>query len=133
MFSQKDTMRNPQHNDLASRRSDAAEAKAAQLHAHQAAKDAAEPTRLERLEERLEMAAARDVRRVEREQVKLEELNRVQAEAIKEQAEIIAAASAKAEANVKALNDRVSRVVEDEVARKAERDRRYAERKAKQR
>jgi Family of unknown function (DUF6481) len=133
MFYQDYTMRNPQHNDLASRRGAAAEAKAAQLKAHQAAKEAAEPTRLDRLEERVEMAAARDARRAERDQAKLEERQRVEAEVMKEQSVKDTVTNVKAEASTKALNDRVSRVVEDEAARKAERDRRYAERKAKQR
>lgn len=144
-------MRKPNENDLASRRGAAAEAKAALLNAHRAAKEAAEPTRLERQEERLGVAVARDGRRAERDQAKLEarerlqaeakqeeaakleERERIQAEAMKVQTAIEAAAKAKTEASEKALNDRVARVVEDAAAHKAARDRRYAERKAKQR
>lgn len=126
-------MRKPEDNDLAGRRGAAAKAKAALLQAHRAAKEAAEPTRLERQDERLEIAAARDLRRAVRDQAKFEERETVQAGAVKEQAATDAAARAKVEATEKALNDQVSRVVEDEAARKAERDRRYAERKARKR
>ena len=124
-------MRKPEDNDFASRRGASVKAKAAQLQAHHAALSAAEPTRLERQEERREIAAAREARHAERDLAKLEERDRVQAEAVKEQAATDAAATAQAEASEKALNDRVSRVIEDEAARKAERDRRYASRKAK--
>jgi len=43
-----------------------------------------------------------------------------------------AAARAEAEGREKAANDRLSRVIEDENARKAARDLRYANRKARQ-
>ncbi len=124
-------MRKPGDNDFASRRGASLQAKAGQLEAHRAALTAAEPTRLERQEERREIAAARDVRHAERDQAKLEERDRVRAEAVKEQAATDAAAMAAAEASEKALNDRVSRVIEDEASRKAERDRRYASRKSR--
>lgn len=124
-------MRKPEDNDLASRRGAAVKAKAAQLEAHRAAKTAAEPTRLDRQEERLEIAAARDLRHAERDSAKLEERDRVRDEALKENAATNAVAKAQADAIEQALSDRVSRVIEDEAARKAERDRRYASRKAK--
>lgn len=124
-------MRNSEENDLASRRGAALEAKAALLKAHRAAREAAEPTRLQRQEERLGIAAARDVRRAARDQAKLDERERVRADAIKEQAIADAALKAKAEASEKALDDRISRVLADEATRKAERDRRYANRKGK--
>ena len=124
-------MRKPEDNDFASRRGASLKAKAAQLKAHHAALTAAEPTRLERQEERREIAAAREVRHAERDQVKLEERDRVLSDAVKEQVATDEAAKTQAEASEKALNDRVSRVIEDEAARKAERDRRYANRKAK--
>lgn len=126
-------MRKPEENDLASRRKAAAESKAASLQAHSAAKESGEPTRLAREQERLGVATARRLRQAERDQAKLEERERAQAMARDAQAAMEAAAKAESEANDKALNDRVSRVIADEAGRKAERDRRYAERKAKQR
>lgn len=124
-------MRKPGDNDFASRRGAALKAKAAQLEAHRAAVTAAEPTRLERQEERREIAVARDARHAKRDQAKLDERDRVQADAERQQAASDATAKAEAEIHDKALNDRVARVIEDEAARKAERDRRYANRKAK--
>ena len=124
-------MRKPVDNDFASRRVAAVQAKAAQLEAHLAAMKAAEPTRMEREEERREIAVARDLRQAERDQAKLEARDRVRDEALKEKAATEAAAKAEVDASETALNARVSRVIEDEATRKAERDRRYANRKAK--
>lgn len=124
-------MRKPEDNDLASRRTAAAKAKTALLEAHRAAKQAAEPTRVERQEERIGIAAARNERRAERGQAKQEEHARVKAEELREQAEGVAAANADAVARESALNDRISRVFEDEAVRKAQRDRRYADRKSR--
>ncbi len=124
-------MRKPEESDFATRRRAALQAKAAQLEAHRAALTAAEPTRLVRQEERREIAAARDVRQAERDQAKIEERDRVRADAVMEQAATDAAATAEAEASEKALNDLVSQAIEDEASRKAERDRRYASRKSR--
>jgi hypothetical protein len=124
-------MRKPEDNHFASRRNAAAKAKAAQLEAHRAAKEAAESTRVERQEERIGIAAARDLRRAERDQAKQEEQARVKADKLREQAEVIAAANAEADARETVLNDRVSRVFEDEAVRKAQRDQRYADRKSR--
>lgn len=126
------SLKNRRDNDLADRRSAAAESKAALLQAHRDAQQAAEPTRLARQDERLAVAAARDERRAERERAKIEEQERVDAEAARQQAEADAAAGAEARARQKVENDMISRVVRDEAARKAERDRRYANRKARQ-
>lgn len=126
-------MRKPKDDDLGARRSAAADAKAALLQAHRAAREAAEPTRLERQNERLSLSAARDERQAERARIKLEEQERVQAKAVEQQAAADAASRAEAEARAKLENDRASRVVEEKAARKAERDRRYANRKARQR
>ncbi len=125
------SLKNNRDNDLADRRSAAAESKAALLQAHRAAKEAAEPTRLARQEERLAVARARDERRAERERAKNEEQERVEAEAARQQAAADAAAGAEARARQQVENDMISRVVRDEAARKAERDRRYANRKAR--
>ncbi|WOI57970.1 DUF6481 family protein [Palleronia sp. LCG004] len=124
-------MKNKKENDLADRRKAATESKAALLQAHRAAMEAAEPTRLAREEERLAVAKAREERRAERERVKLEEQERVAAEAARQQAAADAAAGAEARARQKVQDDMISRVVRDEATRKAERDRRYANRKAR--
>ena len=58
---------------------------------------------------------------------------RVQAEVAQDQVAADAAARAEVEARERALNDRVSGVIGDEAARKAARDRRYADREARQR
>lgn len=125
-------MKNPKDNNFADRLGTAADAKAARLKAHLAARDAAEPTRLARQEERVAVAAARDERSAERERTKLEEQERVEAEAAA-QAAADAAARTAAEAAAKGQNDRNADAVDDEAAKKAERDRRYAERKARKR
>ncbi len=125
-------LKNDRRNDLAERRTAAADAKAALLDAYRAAKEAAEPTRLTREAERQAVAAAREERRAARERMKTEEAERVQAEAAEREAAIAAAASAEMDARRAADKARVSRVIEDEAARKAERDRRYANRKARQ-
>lgn len=125
-------MKNTRDSDLTDRRSAAADAKAALLKGYRAAKEAAEPTLIARQEERMALAEAREARRTERERLKREERERVQAEAAERLAAADAAAKAEVEAREKAEKDRISRVIEDEAARKAERDRRYANRKARQ-
>ena len=124
-------MRALKNQDLNDRRSAASDAKAAQLQAYRAAIEAAAPTREARQAERLEIAEARDARRAERERIKLEEQNRIAAEAAEREAAIAAAARAETEARELANKTRIARVLEDEAARKAERDRRYANRKAR--
>lgn len=130
-ISMEHSLKNNKDNDLADRRKAAAESKAGLLQAHRAAKEAAEPTRLARQQERLAVAKARDERRAEREKAKIEEQERVDAEAAREQAAIDAAAGAEAKARQKVEDDMISRVVRDEATRKVERDRRYANRKAR--
>lgn len=85
----------------------------------------------ERLAAREEIALARTARRAERDAMKLAENNRLLLEdaAAAKAAELHQRAEAEArQANV---NDLIARTVADEVARKAERDRRYAARKAR--
>lgn len=125
-------MRNLRNNELADRRSAAANAKAALLNAYRAAKEVAEPTRLAKQAERVSLAQARDARRAERDRLKIEERTRLEAKASEEKAVAEASALAEEEARENAENARIARVVEDEAARKAERDRRYAARKARQ-
>jgi hypothetical protein len=126
-------------SEFSDRRSTAADAKAALLQAYWAAQEAAEPTREARQAERLAIAEARESRRAEREQVKFDEQKRIAAEAAErdaaiaaEAAAIAAQARAEIEARETANKNRVARVLADEATRKAERDRRYANRKARQ-
>jgi hypothetical protein len=125
-------------NDFSDRRSSALVAKAELLRAYRANTDAADPSRLARQEERLAIVVARDARRGERDKLKAEALELQQAEE-QRAAEAAAymdasnvAARAKAESEQKA-DSMIARVVKDEATRKADRDKRYAERKARQR
>ena len=121
-------MKNARNNELSDRRSAAAGAKAALLNAYRAAKTAGEPTKAARQAERMAIAGAREERRLERERVKLAESERLMTEATEQ----MEAAAAEAEARNTREKSLISRVIEDEAARKAERDRRYASRKARQ-
>lgn len=125
-------LKNIRNNELSERRSTAGEAKAALLEAYRAAQQAAAPTREAKQAERLAIAQARDTRRAEREQAKRDELARVEAEAAAHAAAVAAAETAEADARALADKNRIARVLEDEAARKAERDQRYANRKARQ-
>ena len=130
-------MRNAKDNELADRSRADTDAKAALLRAHRAAKEAAEPTRLARQAESLAVATAREQRREERDRLKREELERKQEQARirAEAAEYEAAASVAARARIEAqerTDNLIARVIKDQAARKAERDQRYANRKARQ-
>ena len=121
-------MKNARNNELSDRRAAAAGAKAALLNAYRSAKTTAEPTTMAKRAERMAIVAAREERRLERERVKLAESERLVTEA----AEKLEAAAAEAEARDTREKSLIARVIEDEAARKAERDRRYASRKARQ-
>ncbi len=125
-------MKHARNNELTDRRLAATDAKAALLNAYRAAKTAAEPIQASRQAERISLVEAREARRVERQRLKLEERTRLETLAAEEQVATEAAAAAEIDARQLAENDRISRVVQDEAARKAERDRRYANRKARQ-
>lgn len=125
-------MKNARNNELSDRRAASADAKTALLAAYRAAISNAEPAKLARQAERAAIASARDDRRNERERLKLEERKRLETEALERQAALEAAAIAETEARGAAEKARIARVIEDEAARKAERDRRYANRKARQ-
>lgn len=125
-------MKKQRNTEVSDLRTNAADAKAALLKNYLAAKEAAEPTRLARQAERLAIAEARETRRVERERTKREELASVAAEAAERAAAIVVAAKAEIDARELAGKNRIARVIEDEAARKMERDRRYANRKARQ-
>ena len=125
-------MRNIRNNELSDRRGTAADARAALLRAYRAAKEAAEPTREAKQAERHAITEARESRRAEREQAKFDEQSRIDAKTAERNAAIAAVARAEVDAREVADKNRIARVVEDEAARKAERDRRYANRKARQ-
>ncbi|WP_271024043.1 DUF6481 family protein [Rhizobium sp. RCAM05973] len=125
-------MKNAKNNDLTDRRAAAAEAKNALLTAYRTAKAAAEPTKLARHVERIAVADGREERRLERERLKLEERERLLVEATRQQEVAVAAARAETEARETVEQNRIARLIEDEATRKADRDRRYANRKARQ-
>lgn len=125
-------MKNARNNELSDRRAASADAKAALLKAYSAAKTADDPAKKAKQAERIAIASAREERRLERQRLKLEERQRVEAEAAERQAAAEAEALAESEAREEAEKARIMRVIEDEAARKAERDRRYANRKARQ-
>ena len=123
-------MNKPKHAGFAERRETALAAKKQLIEKFASAPRPDDPAQLARAAERAALAAERDARRAEREQAKkaqaaaLEEARRVEAEAQK-QAELLAQQSAKAQSSEEALAEAA--------ARKAERDRRYAARKQRQR
>jgi hypothetical protein len=125
-------------NDFADRRSSAVDAKAALLNAYRAEMNAAEPTRIARQQERVALATARNARRNERDRLKAEALELHQAEErrVAEAAAYLDSANVVARAKIAAeqkTDNMIARVVSDEATRKADRDRRYADRKARQR
>lgn len=124
-------MRHPSDNGFAERRNSAAEAKKQLLAKFASAPKSTDPAMRERLAAREAIAAAREARRAEREASKKAEHERVLIEAAALAAAAEADERAEAEARQAVINDRISRVVADEAARKAERDRRYAARKAR--
>ena len=125
-------MRNTKKTELFDRRVTAAEAKAALLQAYRAANQAAEPLREARQQERILLAEARETRQALREQAKLADQLRLEAEVRDRDAAIAAAANADADARERADNNRIARVLDDEAMRKVMRDQRYANRKSRQ-
>jgi len=99
-----------------------------------------DPVMVAKRAEKAAISVAREERRAERNRLKQEIADRkkAEAEAVKE-AEARAAAEAEAkvkaeeQARIESQKKRVELVIADEAARKAERDRRYAARKARQR
>ncbi|WP_371816668.1 hypothetical protein [Paracoccus sp. MC1862] len=93
--------------------------------------------RLARQEELLAIAVARDERREERDRIKSEvrERQQEQARAEAEEAAYQDAAAVAARAKIEARekdDSLIAQVIKDDAARKADRDRRYANRKARQ-
>ncbi|PKA42129.1 DUF6481 family protein [Rhizobium sullae] len=125
-------MRHSNDNGFAERRNAAAEAKRELLAKFASAPKSADPGMQERLAARDAVIRAREARRAEREALKTAENQRILAAAAAMAAAAEAEEKAEAEARQAEIADRVSRGVADEAARKAERDRRYAARKARQ-
>jgi Family of unknown function (DUF6481) len=115
--------------ELAERRAAAAAAKKLLLKKFETAPKPSDPDMVAKRAEREAVAAARETRRVERERSVQEERDRQ----IVEAAAVARAASAQADALEAEATNRIARVATDTAERKAERDRRYAARKAKQR
>ncbi|MCR6502152.1 DUF6481 family protein [Shinella sp. CPCC 101442] len=125
-------MKNARNNELTDRRTASKDAKISLLNAYRIAQTVAEPSKVERQAARTAIALAREERRVERGRLKREERTRVETRAEEETAAAQAEALAETKAREGAEKARIARVIEDEAARKAERDRRYANRKARQ-
>jgi hypothetical protein len=126
-------LRHVNDNGFAERRKAAAEAKKLLLKKFETAPKADDPEMVAKRLEREAIAAARELRRAEREQLKQEARERQLAEAAAQTEAATAAERQEAEAREAAAKDRIARVIADEAERKAERDRRYAARKARQR
>jgi hypothetical protein len=126
-------LRHPNDNGFAERRNIAAEARKQMLTKFAAAPKPTDPEMQERLAAREEAARAKEARRAERAALKAAEKERILREAEELKAAAAALETAEADAREAEVNNRISRVVADEAERKAERDRRYAARKARQR
>jgi hypothetical protein len=125
-------LRHPNDNGFAERRTAAAQAKKDLLSKFASAPKPTDPVMQERLAAREAIASARETRRAERDAAKKADNERILAEAkaLTEAAE--AHEKADAEARQAEADNRIARVIADEAERKAERDRRYAARKARQ-
>ncbi|MDK1494061.1 DUF6481 family protein [Sinorhizobium sp. 7-81] len=125
-------MKHPNDNGFVERRNAAAKAKRRLLAKFVSAPKETDADMQERLAIRKAVAVAREVRRAERQALKTAENERLLAET----AVAISAAEAEerkeAETRRAEIANRALRGVADEAARKAERDRRYAARKARQ-
>jgi hypothetical protein len=134
-----------QHGNISfeERRKAATEAKQKLLKKFEAAPKPDDPEMVAKRAERQALAEARETRRAERRRQKQEEAERLKAEAAAREAaeakakadaiaEAEAIATAEAEAREAGKKKLIERVIADEAERKAERDRRYAARKARQ-
>lgn len=117
-------MRHPDDNSFAERRKTAENARRELLMKFASAPKATDPAMQERLAAREAVAAARTARRAERDATKAAENERL----LSEVATLAEAAEA---ARQSEINNRIARAAADEIGRKAERDRRYAARKAR--
>ncbi|MBX4871165.1 DUF6481 family protein [Rhizobium bangladeshense] len=121
-------MKHPGDNSFSERRKSAESARRQLIAKFESAPKPTGPVMQERL---AAIASARTARRAERDAMKTAENDRLlqEAAALADVAE--AHQRAEAEARQLEANNRIARVVADEAARKAERDRRYAARKAR--
>ena len=126
------TLRNLNDNSFAERRKSAENAKRELLAKFASTPKSTDPAMQERLAAREAVAAAREARRAERDALKAAEKERLLMAAAALTAAAQAQEKAVAEAAQAEIDNRNSRVMADEAARKAERDRRYAARKARQ-
>jgi hypothetical protein len=124
-------LRHPGDDNFANRRKAANEAKQQLLDKLKATPKADDPETIARRAERRATADARELRRAERVKSKQEEAERSLAAAAALADAANAEARAKAEEREVQERDRIARVISDEADRKAERDRRYAARKAR--
>lgn len=137
--SRRQTLSNFREKGFAERRSAATDAVAERLAKFRAKSGPDDPAFLAREAERKTIAEARKIREAQRAAAKLEQLAREAAEKVEREAaleaERIAAEEAKAAEEATkgaALAVLAARVIADEAARKAARDKRYAARKANQ-
>ncbi len=119
-------MKHPKGTGLEDRQKAAAAAKLQMLKKFKAAPRPDDPEMIAKRAERVAIAEAREARRAERERAKAEA-------AAREKAEAEAREKAETEARAKAEREEADRLVALEAERKAERDRRYAARKARNR
>jgi hypothetical protein len=115
------------------RRRNATEAKRRLLRSFEMAPKADDPDVVARRCEREATSKAREERRAKRERLRQEEHERQLSEAAARAEAAQAEATAELAARDAAEKDRIARVISDQAERKAERDRRYAARKARQR
>ena len=123
-------LRHPGDDNFANRRKAANEAKQQLLDKLKAASKADDPATIAKRAERLATAEARELRRAERVKSKQEEAERSLAAAAALADAANAEARAEAEERERQERERIARVISDEADR-AERDRRYAARKAR--
>lgn len=124
-------MRHPNDNSFAERRKTAESARRQLLVKFASAPKPTDPEMQERLAAREAIASARAVRRADRDALKAAENHRLLMEAAAMAEAAHAHEKAEAEARQAEVSNRIARVVADEATRKAERDRRYAARKAR--
>lgn len=120
------------NKDINDRQSASNSSKAALLQAYRDAKSAAELIRESRNAERSALVAAREVRQQERATSKQAEIRKRETELAEKETKRVADLAAAAEATELASKERMAKLLGDEAAKKMERDRRYANRKARQ-
>ncbi|NLS20025.1 hypothetical protein HGP16_26160 [Rhizobium sp. P40RR-XXII] len=125
-------MRHLNDNSFAERRKTAENAKRELLTKFASAPKLTDPATQQRIAARAAVAAARMARQAEREALKAAENERLLQEAAASAAAAEAHEKAEAHAGEVERNNRLLQDMADEAERKAERDRRYAARKARQ-